>query len=29
MKANQFELVWLGSNQTCVVLVNTLHLQLF
>ena len=29
MKPNRFEQVWLGSNRTCVVLVNTLHLQLF
>ena len=29
MKPNQFEPVWLGSNRTCVVLVNTPRLQLF
>ena len=28
-KTNETELVWLGSEQTCVVLVNTLRLQLF
>ena len=29
MKQNRFQPVWLGSNRTCVVLVNTLRLQLF
>ena len=29
VKSNRFERFWLGSNWTCVVLVNTLYLQLF